>query len=202
MDAHTDRRMEGAAPVVAVTLGACLSYPSSPPPGLCEPLDDAPAGPLYSAVLNALQNAIAAVIRTGGSGKVHVLTRRDVLSMDGSGRGARVILDVHDEGVGLPPPMPSVRLLGLGGPPKGGTGAGLGAAVWPGDAKEGRYRAMRRLSDLRHAGLVRQGQPRRSGGPGDAHVVADAGADAGTVVEGGVTIWSTEFGFQSGRGAR
>ena len=46
----------------------------------------------------------------------------------------------------------------------GSTGTELGAAVWPGDAKEGRYRALRRLNDLRRAGIVRQGSPRRSGG--------------------------------------
>ena len=93
---------------------------------LDDTLNDAPAGPLYSAVLNALQNAIEAVIRTGGSGKVNVLTRRDVLSMDVSGRGARVILEVHDEGVGLPTHMPADKLFELGVSTKGGTGVGLG----------------------------------------------------------------------------
>jgi signal transduction histidine kinase len=91
-------------------------------------LDDVPAGPLYSAVLNGLQNAVESVHRTGGSGSVSVVTRCDQShnSPASDGLGDRVVVEIHDEGIGLPSDVAADDLFEFGRSTKGSTGIGLG----------------------------------------------------------------------------
>jgi signal transduction histidine kinase len=88
-------------------------------------LDDAPAGPIYSAALNAIKNAIEATSKVG-AGRVHALTRHDELSADIHGRNARAALEIHDQGVGLPTHIPADRLFDHGTSTRGSLGVGLG----------------------------------------------------------------------------
>ena len=97
---------------------------------LDDSLDSLPAGPIYAAILNALRNAVESVNRTGGSGRVHVVTRcdRSTPAINGSGKSQdeRVIVEVHDEGIGLPADIGANELFEFGRSTKGSTGIGLG----------------------------------------------------------------------------
>lgn len=93
---------------------------------LDESLDSVPAGPIYSAILNALRNAVESVNRTGHSGRVHVVTRCDTPDVAIDGSGGRVIVEVHDEGIGLPSDIGADELFAFGRSTKGSTGIGLG----------------------------------------------------------------------------
>ena len=88
-------------------------------------LDSAPAGPIYAAALNGIKNAVEATVKTG-AGRVHVVTRLDELSADIRGRNARAILEIHDEGIGLPGDIAVERLFESGVSTRGSLGVGLG----------------------------------------------------------------------------
>ncbi len=93
---------------------------------LDESLSLVPAGAIYAAILNALRNAVESVNRTGGSGRVHVVTRCDRSGSAHKGAADRVIVEVHDEGIGLPSDIGADELFAFGRSTKGGTGIGLG----------------------------------------------------------------------------
>lgn len=87
-----------------------------------------PAGGLYTVILNALQNAIEAVASRGGSGNVTLTIRPQAAPDSGYGRDARdwYVLEVTDDGVGLPQDSSRCFDLGFSTKPRG---AGVGLAV-------------------------------------------------------------------------
>lgn len=93
---------------------------------LDELLDSVPAGPIYAAILNALRNAVESISRTGHSGRVRVVTRCNRSVSDAHGSGDCVVIEVHDEGIGLPSDIGADELFAFGRSTKGSTGIGLG----------------------------------------------------------------------------
>ncbi len=92
-------------------------------------LHASPAGALYTVVLNALQNAVESVARRTGGGEVSLSLLHDhAPSGIGYGRDARdwLMLEITDDGVGLPPDRSRVFDLGFTTKPRG---AGVGLAV-------------------------------------------------------------------------
>jgi signal transduction histidine kinase len=91
-----------------------------------------PAGALYTVVLNGLQNAVEAVSRRGGRGRVEVRVRNDAApSGVGYGRDTRdwYLLEISDDGVGPPKGDDAGRVFDLGFSTKPrGTGVGLAVA--------------------------------------------------------------------------
>lgn len=91
-----------------------------------------PAGALYTVVLNALQNAIESISRRGVRGRVDVTVRHDRAPVIGGyGRDTRdwYVLEVADDGAGLPANVESSRFFDLGFSTKPrGTGVGLAVA--------------------------------------------------------------------------
>jgi signal transduction histidine kinase len=89
-----------------------------------------PAGAMYTVALNAIQNAIEAVGRRGGPGRVEVELRPDVApKQSGYGRDERMwcLLEVRDDGAGLGK-ADAGRVFDLGYSTKA-HGAGVGLSV-------------------------------------------------------------------------
>lgn len=92
-----------------------------------EELTGLPAGPVYGAALNALRNAVESVASTGRGGEVEVAAC--VQRRAGSeGAAARVVIEVRDDGRGLPEGVPPGSLFEFGMSTKPG-GSGIGLAV-------------------------------------------------------------------------
>lgn len=93
-------------------------------------LAEAPCGALYTVALNAIQNAIESVARRGGHGRVDVELRPEPAPREAYGRDERMwcVLDVRDDGAGVPPGVEPSRVFDMGFTTKRG-GAGLGLAV-------------------------------------------------------------------------
>jgi signal transduction histidine kinase len=91
---------------------------------------DMPAGALYTVVLNGLQNAVEAVSRRGGRGRVEVSVQHDHAPSGGYGRDTRdwYVLEIRDDGVGVPAGRDASRIFDLGFSTKP-RGAGVGLAV-------------------------------------------------------------------------
>jgi signal transduction histidine kinase len=92
---------------------------------------DLPAGALYTALLNAMQNAVESVSRRGGRGRVEVSIKPgQVPSGVGYGRDTRAwyLLEVSDDGVGPPRGLDAARVFDLGFTTKP-RAAGVGLAV-------------------------------------------------------------------------
>ncbi|MEY3232047.1 MAG: Sensor protein FixL [Planctomycetota bacterium] len=91
-----------------------------------------PAGPLYTVILNALQNAIESIERRRGPGAVTVSVRKDAPPRTGGyGRDSREwqTLEVLDDGEGPPQTHEPARVFDLGFSTKPrGTGVGLAVA--------------------------------------------------------------------------
>ena len=91
-----------------------------------------PAGPLYTVILNGLQNAIESIERRRGPGAVTVSVRKDAPpSSGGYGRDTREwqTLEVLDDGEGPPQVHEPARVFDLGFSTKPrGTGVGLAVA--------------------------------------------------------------------------
>lgn len=89
-----------------------------------------PAGAMYTVALNAIQNAIEAVARRGGPGRVEIELRPDVAPKhSGYGRDERMwcLLEVRDDGAGLGK-ADAARVFDLGYSTKA-RGAGVGLSV-------------------------------------------------------------------------
>ncbi|HYE62148.1 MAG TPA: HAMP domain-containing sensor histidine kinase [Phycisphaerales bacterium] len=90
-----------------------------------------PAGALYTVVLNALQNAVESISRRGVRGRVDISVRHDRAPVIGGyGRDTRdwYLLEVTDDGAGLPANVDSARLFDLGFTTKP-RASGVGLAV-------------------------------------------------------------------------
>jgi signal transduction histidine kinase len=95
-------------------------------------LASTPAGPLYTVILNALQNAIESIERRRGPGAVTVSVRKDAPPRKGGyGRDTREwqTLEIIDDGEGPPQTHEPARVFDLGFSTKPrGTGVGLAVA--------------------------------------------------------------------------
>lgn len=93
-------------------------------------IGEQPAGALYTVVLNGLQNAVEAVSRRGGRGRVDVAVRPDRPPAGGYGRDTRewYVLEISDDGVGPPTGGDAARVFDMGFTTKP-RGAGVGLAV-------------------------------------------------------------------------
>jgi signal transduction histidine kinase len=91
---------------------------------------DMPAAALYTVVLNGLQNAVEAVSKRGGRGRVDLSLRHDGPPAGGYGRDSRdwYILEISDDGVGPPTGKAAARVFDMGFTTKP-RGAGVGLAV-------------------------------------------------------------------------
>lgn len=91
-----------------------------------------PSGPLYTVVLNGLQNAVESISRRGVAGRVDVTVKHDRAPViRGYGRDTRdwQVLEIIDDGAGLPGGVDAGRLFDLGFTTKPrGTGVGLAVA--------------------------------------------------------------------------
>jgi nitrogen fixation/metabolism regulation signal transduction histidine kinase len=86
-------------------------------------LEGIPARAVYPAVLNGLRNAVESVARTRQSGGVRVLGRVE----GGDGAGV-VVIEIHDDGAGLPEGVPPEELFRGGVSSKTGK-MGVGLAI-------------------------------------------------------------------------
>ena len=89
-----------------------------------------PSGAMYTVVLNGLQNAVEAVSRRGGRGRVSLSIKPDQAPSGGYGRDTRdwYLLEITDDGVGPPKGPDASRIFDLGFTTKP-RGAGVGLAV-------------------------------------------------------------------------
>ena len=89
-------------------------------------LEEVPAGPMYSVILNGLRNAVDSIRRCGDGGRIEVRAGFEAAP----GSAARLItIEVRDDGVGLPPGLDGNRAMDLGFSTKpGGLGVGLALA--------------------------------------------------------------------------
>ncbi len=84
---------------------------------------------MYTVILNGLQNAVEAVARAGGNGRVDICIAHEQGPMrPGYGRDNRdwLLLEITDDGAGPPPDPSRVFDLGFTTKPKG---SGVGLAV-------------------------------------------------------------------------
>jgi signal transduction histidine kinase len=93
---------------------------------------DCPAGPIYSALLNGIKNAVESVAAAGGRGTVHVTCRVEATATSKSrvaGSTQRwVRINVVDDGAGLARGVPATRLFDAGFTTKP-DGHGIGLAL-------------------------------------------------------------------------
>jgi signal transduction histidine kinase len=93
---------------------------------------DLPSGALYTVVLNAMQNAVESISRRGVRGRIDITVRQDRAPVIGGyGRDTRdwYLLEISDDGAGLPAGTDSSRYFDLGFSTKPrGTGVGLAVA--------------------------------------------------------------------------
>lgn len=85
-------------------------------------IDRVPTGPLYTPILNAVQNAIQAIDRTGRPGVVRIEA-----ALAQASRGEDVVIRVQDSGPGVPPGFHP--FAGLPAPGGHGIGLALSAAI-------------------------------------------------------------------------
>jgi len=99
---------------------------------LAPTVGDLPSGALYTVVLNAMQNAVESISRRGVRGRIDITVRHDRAPVIGGyGRDTRdwLLLEIADDGAGLPAGTDSSRYFDLGFSTKPrGTGVGLAVA--------------------------------------------------------------------------
>jgi signal transduction histidine kinase len=127
-----------------------------------------PAGALYTVLLNGIQNAIEAVARRGGRGRIDISVRHDHPPAGvGYGRDSRdwYTLEISDNGVGLPAGDAS-RVFNLGYSTKpNGTGVGLAVARSVVQGMGGSVELLARSTEPRAGAVLRVKFPNPSSAP-------------------------------------